>query len=122
MKLVSGVDLIEIERVKNVYDRHGARFLHRIFTPDEVADVHGNIPSLAVRFAAKEAAAKALGTGIGQISWQEIEVRRSPTGQPVLFLHRNASRRSQELGITHWSISLSHTVTHAVAVVIGIGE
>lgn len=122
MKLVSGVDLIEIERFKEVLGKYGYKFISRIFTPGEISDVNENIPSLAARFAAKEAAAKALGTGIGQIGWQEIEVRRNEAHQPLLFLHGNAAQQGDELGITHWSISLSHTSTHAIALVVGIGE
>jgi holo-[acyl-carrier protein] synthase len=122
MNLVSGVDLIEIERFKEVFVRFGDKFISRIFTPGEIADVKENIASLAARFAAKEATAKALGTGIGKVGWREIEIRRNDAHQPVLFLYGNAVRIGQEIGITHWSVSLSHTMSHAIAVVIGIGE
>lgn len=122
MKLVSGVDLVEIERFNEVLNRYGERFNRRIFTPREMEEVHENIASLAARFAAKEAAVKALGTGIGQIGWLDIEVRRNEAHQPLLFLHGNAIQRAEELGITHWSISLSHTAAHAIAMVVGIGE
>ena len=82
MKLSNGVDVIEIERLREAIDRHGERFLNRVFTPLELAEVGTDPSSLAVRFAAKEAVAKALGTGIGVICWQEIEIRRGPERQP----------------------------------------
>ncbi len=122
MKLVSGVDLVEIKRFEEVTIKYGDRFIQRIFTPHEIAEVKENIPSLAARFAAKEATAKALGTGIGVVGWQEIEVGRNKAHQPQLILYGNAARLGDELGITSWSVSLSHTSTHAIATVVGIGE
>jgi holo-[acyl-carrier protein] synthase len=125
MILRSGVDLIEIERVASALERHGARFLHRIYTPAELAECEGDIcqhaPSLAARFAAKEAAAKALGTGIGDISWQEIEILHEANGQPVLNLYSQAKDLAASLGLTTWSLSISHTHSHAVAMVIAVG-
>ncbi|MEN6392623.1 MAG: holo-ACP synthase, partial [Anaerolineaceae bacterium] len=87
-----------------------------------ISDVNKNTASLAARFAAKEAAAKALGTGIGAISWQEIEIVRNEAHQPALVLYGNAARFGELAGITVWSVSLSHTATYAVAIVIGLGE
>ena len=122
MKLCSGVDLIEIERVQEAIERHGDRFLNRIFTPLELAEVLDNSASLAVRFAAKEAVAKALGTGIGVVCWQEIEIRRGPERQPELHLHGAAAHMAEKLGLVHWSISLSHTQNIAIAMAVGTGE
>jgi holo-[acyl-carrier protein] synthase len=122
MRLCSGVDLIEIERVQAAIERHGDRFLNRIFTPFELAEVLDNSASLAVRFAAKEAVAKALGTGIGLVCWQEIEIRRGPERQPELHLHGAAAQIAQKLGLVHWSISLSHTQNIAIAMAVGTGE
>jgi holo-[acyl-carrier protein] synthase len=122
MKLSSGVDIIEIERLREAIDRHGERFLNRVFTPVELAEVGGDPASLAVRFAAKEAVAKALGTGIGVICWQEIEVRRGPERQPQLHLHGAAAQLAQQLGLAHWSISLSHTREIAIAMAVGAAE
>ena len=122
MKLCSGVDLIEIERVQEAIERHGDRFLNRIFTPFELAEVLDNSASLAVRFAAKEAVAKALGTGIGVVCWQDIEIRRGPERQPELHLHGAAAQMAEQLGLVHWSISLSHTQNIAIAMAVGIGE
>ena len=116
--LHTGIDLIEIERFESAIHRHGTRFLQRIFTARELAEVGGNIPSLAARFAAKEALAKALGTGIGPISWQEVEVLRNQARQPQLFLHGEAIRLATDLKISSWSLSLSHSRQHAVALVV----
>jgi holo-[acyl-carrier protein] synthase len=123
--LRSGIDLIEIERVSDALERHGDRFLQRIYTPAELAecdiDFYQHAPSLAARFAAKEATAKALGTGIGDVSWQEIEILHESSGQPVLNLYHRAQQLAASLGLVTWSLSISHTHSHAVAVVIAIG-
>jgi holo-[acyl-carrier protein] synthase len=122
MKLATGVDLVEIQRLEAAIQRHGDRFLQRIFTSQELQEVKGNLPSLAGRFAAKEAVAKALGTGIGAINWREVEVLRGAERQPVLHLHGAASLLAEELSLRCWSLSLSHTFTHAVAMVVALGE
>lgn len=121
-KLATGIDLIELSRFEGVLERHGNRFLQRIFTAQELAEAGENTPSLAVRFAAKEAVAKALGTGIGEVTWHEIEILRQPRGAPALHLHGNAKSLTAELGLVTWSISLSHTMTHAIAVAVALGE
>jgi len=120
--LATGVDLIEIERVQSTIQRYGARFLERVFTAQELAEVGNNTASLAARFAAKEAIAKALGTGIGPIAWREIEILRGPARQPLLHLHGAAQKLASEMGFDVWSISLSHTQTHAIAVAVAIGK
>jgi holo-[acyl-carrier protein] synthase len=121
-KLRTGIDLIEIERFEAAARRHGARLLGRVFTPQELSEAGENVASLAARFAAKEAAAKALGTGIGSIAWQEIEVLRGPARAPILHLHGAAARLAQELCLETWSISLSHTHVYAVAMVVAVGR
>lgn len=120
--LATGVDLIEISRVQQAAERHGARFLRRIYTVKELALVGDSYPSLAARFAAKEAVAKALGCGIGDVAWVEIEVLRSENKQPELYLHGNAKRIAAEQGLTHWAISLSHSMEFAIAMVTAMGE
>ncbi len=122
MILASGVDLIEIDRFNNVRPALLKRFLARIYTPAELAEAGGSQPSLAGLFAAKEAVAKALGTGIGLISWQEIEILSSPDGEPRLQLHGNADKIAQQKGLAVWSISISHSRTHAVALAVAIGD
>ena len=118
--LATGIDLIEIERLQETIRRYGERFLLRVFTPGELSEVAGNSSSLAARFAAKEAVAKALGTGIGPVSWREIEILRGPARQPMLHLHGAARRLAEEQGLTLWSLSLSHTHSVAVASVVAL--
>ena len=122
MKITTGVDLIEIDRIQAVIARHGSRYLQRVFTPAELV-LCGNRPeSLAVRFCAKEAVAKALGCGIGDISWQDVEVLNDEQKAPQLNLYGAAQERAQLLGLTAWSVSLSHSLTHAIALVVAAGE
>jgi holo-[acyl-carrier protein] synthase len=121
MTLRTGVDLIEIERIERVIAQHGQRFLRRVYTPQELQEVGGSAASLAARFAAKEAAAKALGTGLGQVCWTEIEVLRGPAREPRLCLHGEAKRLADELGLNEWSVSLSHSREYAVAFVVAMG-
>jgi len=116
--LDTGVDIIEIGRVQQVIDRWGPRFLDRVFTPAEQTQCAGSVPSLAARFAAKEAAVKTLGTGIGEVSWQEVETISGQKGKPYLRLHGNANRIATEKGLRNWSVSLSHSRDYAVAMVI----
>lgn len=122
MKLSTGIDLIEIMRVEGAIKRHGDQFLERIYTPKELALFGKSLESLAVRFAAKEAVVKALGCGIGSVSWLEIEILRDDMDAPVLVLHGNALQRATLLGYQTWSVSLSHTDLHAIALVVVIGE
>ncbi len=119
--LRSGVDLVEIERIESMIARHGSRFLERVYTPRELAEVKRSPSSLAARFAAKEAVSKALETGIGAIAWQEVEILRGPDRQPVLHLNGEAARLAGELGLRSWSLSLSHTRHHAIAFVVAMG-
>lgn len=121
MILRNGVDLIETQRVQQALERHGERFLQRVFTAREIELCRDQISSLAARWAAKEAVAKAFCTGIGDISFQEIEILRGPRSEPVLHLHGAAETLAAESGLTEWSISLSHTETHAIAFVTAMG-
>ena len=118
----TGVDLIEIERIEQAIERHGDPFLRRIFTSRELISCKGRADSLAGRFAVKEAVSKALGTGIGEFSWTEIEIVRDTQGKPQLELHNNALEKAQEMGIKAWSISLSHTETHAIGMAVALIE
>ncbi len=117
-QLLTGVDLMEVQRLEAALVRHGDRFLRRVYTPKEIEQLHGNLPSLAARFAGKEAVAKALATGIGPVSWLEIEILRGPAREPVLTLYGEAKRLAAERGVSHWAISLSHTHLHAIAFVV----
>jgi holo-[acyl-carrier protein] synthase len=118
----SGVDIVEVNRIDRAILRHGDRFFDRFFTLQELVDAHGHTPALGARFAAKEAVAKALGTGIGEVGWKDIEIINGPQKEPLLKLHGEAARVSQGLGVTTWSVSLTHTHEHAAAVAVAIIE
>jgi len=127
MRIVGhGIDLVENARIAAVLADHEERFLERVFTPAEQAyraDSRRRIEHLAARFAAKEAAMKAMGTGLASgITWTEVEVQSGPTGAPTLRLHGRAAEVAAGLGITTWHLSLSHTDTHAMASVIACAD
>jgi holo-[acyl-carrier protein] synthase len=122
MILKTGVDIIEIPRIQAALDRYGERFLQRVFTPAEIAECRGRADSLSIRFAAKEATTKALGTGIGPVSWREVETLHKRSGEPYLVLHGRAETIAKFLGITTWAVSLSHSKEFGVAVVVATGE
>lgn len=117
-----GMDLARIERVARVYGRFGDRFLSRIFTPGERAYCLGKkdpAPSLAARFAAKEAAMKALGTGASRgVRFRDIEVARRSGEAPRVLFHGGARRRAESLGVTASSLTLTHDAGVAAAVVV----
>ena len=122
MIIGSGIDLVEIVRIKESLERYGERFLDRIYTAAEQAYCmrkRNAAESLAARFAAKEAGAKALGTGISHgISWREIEVVREPGGRPNLRFHGRAAQIAAHLGVARAALSLTHTAQLAVASVV----
>ena len=117
-----GTDLIEIARIAQSVARFGDRFLSRVFTRGEITYCRRKknaAESFAARFAAKEAGAKALGTGISQgISWLELEVVRQPGGRPTLHLTGRAAQRARQLGVATVSLSLTHSKDIALAVVV----
>jgi holo-[acyl-carrier protein] synthase len=117
-----GVDIIEIERIEAALRRHGERFLQRVYTPTEQAYCRGRVPELAARFAAKEAISKALGTGMRGIAWQEMEILGDERGKPLVHLHGRAKARAEELGLSKFAISLSHSRDYAVAFVMAAGK
>ena len=113
-----GVDLVDVGRFTRLLERRGSDLRDRVFTTHELRDCRGAPERLAGRFAAKEAAAKALGTGIGPIGWRDIEVRTGPRGAPSIRLHGRAATLAHRLGLAHWAVSLSHDADRAVAVVV----
>jgi len=121
MRLVSGLDLVEVHRLEELDPAIYDRFYRRVLTPKEQDECSG-VLFLAGRFAAKEAAAKALGRGIGEIRWQEMEILNNEVGAPVLNLSGEAARQAAALGIHQWSVSITHTAGLAAAQVIGLGE
>jgi holo-[acyl-carrier protein] synthase len=122
MVLGVGTDLIEIARIAESVRRYGDRFLGRIFTPREIEYCQRKknaAESFAARFAAKEAGAKALGTGISHgVGWLELEVVREPSGKPELQLSGRAAERAARLGVARVSLSLTHSGALALAVVV----
>ena len=113
---------MEIARIQDSHDRYGERFLERIYTPKEMAYCmrkKNSAESLAARFAAKEAGAKALGTGIAKgVNWREIEVTHLPGGRPTLIFHGRAAERAATMGVTGIHLSLSHGRDLAIAQVV----
>jgi holo-[acyl-carrier protein] synthase len=113
-----GIDVIEIDRVREVLRRHPERFLARVFTPEEVAFCRGRVPELAARFAAKEAMMKALGTGARSVGWREIEVLPDRRGKPLVYLYGGAADRAAAIGLEEIDISLTHNNSFAMASVV----
>ena len=122
IQLCTGVDLLEVDRMEGLNPRIRQRFIQRVYTERESEQVGDEDQGLIARFAAKEAVSKALGTGIDPVSWQEIEILERPSGAPYVILHGKAKAIADAMGLTHWSISLSHSRSHAVAFVVGWGE
>lgn len=118
----SGIDLVEIPRIQQSMERFGKRFLDRVYTAAEQAYClrkRNAAESLAARFAAKEAGAKALGTGISRgVNWLEIEVVREPSGRPTIQFHGRAAELAQHMGVAHIALSLTHTATLSMASVV----
>jgi holo-[acyl-carrier protein] synthase len=118
----SGIDLVEIARIQQSMERYGKRFLDRVYTAAEQAYCmrkRNAAESLAARFAAKEAGAKALGTGISHgVSWLEIEVIREPGGRPTIRFHGRAGELAGRMGVAQIALSITHTDTLSMASVV----
>jgi len=117
-----GTDLAEVPRIREAIGRHGARFIDRVFTPNEIAYVESKANKFeryAARFAAKEAGMKAIGTGWRRgVRWQDFEVTNLPSGKPTLAFHGVAAEVARKLAVVNVSLSLTHTSEQALAVVI----
>ena len=122
----TGVDIAETSRLEQSLKRHGERFTKRLFTPGEIAyceKFKNRAEHYAARFAAKEAAFKALGTGWREgIRWLDIEVVHQPSGKPELVLTGKAEEVARTLGVTRMSVSISHSDRYVVALVIFEGD
>jgi len=122
MIVAIGIDLVEIARIEEIFLRRGERFRVRVFTEGEIDYCErraARFASYAARFAAKEAAMKALGTGWAEgVAWKDIEVFTAPSGAPTLQLHRRALEELEALGASKTHISLTHSTTLAIAQVI----
>jgi len=127
MRIIStGIDLVEIARIREVMTRHEGRFVNRIYTPDErrrLASLKDPAPYLAGRWAVKEAVLKVLGTGLTRgITWHDVNVTRDAAGAPIVQLANKAAERAKELGIDRILVSISHGRDLAVAQALGVAE
>ena len=115
-----GVDIIEVERVRKVYEHHGERFLQRVFTELEIRQCRGKVTRLAGRFAAKEAISKALGTGLHGVAWREMEVVQLRSGRPTVRLYGHAKQRAELLGLTAFDVSIADLQTFSIAIAVAL--
>ncbi|MBI3521953.1 MAG: holo-ACP synthase [Chloroflexi bacterium] len=116
-----GIDIIETARIGAVLTRHDERFLGRVYTEWERRYCRRNVLHLSGRWAAKEAVSKVLGLGVRGVGWREIEIKRTPAGQPIVVLHGRAEARRTALGLSApLSVSISHIRDLAVAVAVGL--
>jgi len=127
MRLIGhGIDLVEVDRIERMLAEHGGRMLERLFTKAEQDECNSDVRRacrFAARFAAKEAALKALCTGLsGGIQWTDVSVANDANGAPKLVLAGKALAIANDLGVTQWVVSLSHTRTHAIASVIAFAD
>jgi len=120
VNIAVGIDIIEVGRVRKVFERHGERFLRRIYTENEVQQCRGKVTRLAGRFAAKEAISKALGTGLHGVAWREMEVVQLRSGRPTVTLHGKAKRRAEELGLSAFDVSIADLAEFSIAIAVAI--
>ncbi len=127
MEIVAhGIDLVDCPRIEQMIQRHGERFIKRVFTAAEQAYAQKNkneVEKLAGRFAAKEAVLKLVGTGWrGKIAWTDIEIINNPSGQPEVTLSGEVKKIAGKLGIKHVSVSITHTANFAIASAVALAE
>ena len=120
--IFSGIDLVEIDRFSKLNSSIRKRFYSRVFCSEELNYIGDSCNKAAGIFAAKEAVAKALGCGIGPISWQDIYISHSKSNQPVVTLHNRAHVIAKELHIQQWSISITHTKKTAAAIAVAAAD
>jgi len=117
-----GIDIAEVDRIREAIERHGRRFIERIYTPAEIAYVErkaNRFERYAARFAAKEAGMKAIGTGWKRgVRWQDFEVTNLPSGRPTLQFHGEAAKIADRMGIRNIALSITHTAAQGMAIVI----
>jgi holo-[acyl-carrier protein] synthase len=124
--IAHGIDLVDCPRIEEMINRHGQRFLDRVFTVAEQAYAEKNkdkVEKLAGRFAAKEAILKLMGTGWrGKIAWTDIEIVNNAAGQPEVTLSGEVKELAEKLGIKHISISITHTANFVIASAVALTE
>jgi holo-[acyl-carrier protein] synthase len=127
MEIVAhGIDLVDCPRIEQMIDRHGVRFINRVFTEAEQNYAESNrnkVEKLAGRFAAKEAILKLMGTGWrGKIAWTDIEIKNNDAGRPEVTLTGEVKKIADKLGIEHISISITHTANFAIASAVALAQ
>ena len=127
MEIVAhGIDLVDCPRIEQMIQRHGERFIKRVFTDAEQSYARANkndVEKLAGRFAAKEAILKLMGTGWrGRIAWTDIEVINNAAGQPEVTLSGEVKKIADKLGIKHISVSITHTANFAIASAVALAQ
>src|SRR5579884_1303124 len=120
VNIAVGVDIIEVDRVRKVYEHHRERFLQRVFTEIEIRQCRGKVTRLAGRFAVKEAISKALGTGLHGVAWREMEVVQLRSGRPTVTLHGNARRRAELLGLSAFDVSIADLKEFSIAIAVAV--
>lgn len=120
MEIASGIDLVEIDRFRQLKPEILKRFFQRVFTQSELDYIASSFERAAGIFAAKEAVVKTMGCGIGPVSWQEVEIKHSSESKPYVQLHHKAADIGKEMAIKQWSISISHTKNLATAVAVAL--
>jgi holo-[acyl-carrier protein] synthase len=127
MEIVAhGIDLVDCPRIEQMIDRHGVRFINRVFTEAEQNYAESNrnkVEKLAGRFAAKEAILKLMGTGWrGKIAWTDIEIKNNDAGRPEVTLTGEVKKIADKLGIEHISVSITHTANFAIASAVALAQ
>ena len=124
--IAHGIDLVDCPRIEQMIQRHGERFIKRVFTAAEQAYAEANkndVEKLAGRFAAKESVLKLIGTGWrGKIAWTDIEIINNPAGQPEVTLSGEVRKIADKLGIKHISVSITHTANFAIASAVALAK
>ena len=118
----SGIDLLRTNRLAEVNPRIRERFIQRVYTPAEQEQAQGDLETLSGLFSAKEAISKVLGTGIGKVAWQDIEILHEWTGEPLVHLHGMAALVAEKKGLEEWSVSITHDGGFTAAVAVAIGK
>ena len=120
VNIAVGIDIIEVGRIRKVFEKHGERFLQRVYTEREIWQCRGKATRLAGRFAAKEAISKALGTGLHGVAWREMEIVQLRSGRPTVTLHGNAKQRAELLGLSAFDVSIADLAEFSIAVAVAV--
>lgn len=120
VNIAIGIDIIEVDRVRRVFEHHGERFLKRVYTEIEIRQCRGKPTRLAGRFAAKEAISKALGTGLHGVAWRDMEIVQLRSGRPTVTLRERAKRRAELLGISAFDVSIADLKDFSIAVAVAV--